>query len=132
MFDLAQSDTDELLVMRVGTIASPEKSAKYRRLSREKAERLIRMFAEYGHVTSLQSANPDLDQYPGAIKVGHYVFSFSGLPSDWDEVFSLTAAAMWLRNPELFDELKALAKRTGNEVRFVIMMDIYKHNRRDD
>lgn len=67
----------------------PEKVAKWRELSIEKAMRLLG-FQHLHHQTSYESQDETMEQYPGAILGNDYVFSLSGLKGLDDE------AAMFL------------------------------------
>ncbi|MCX6785106.1 MAG: hypothetical protein NTV81_04235 [Candidatus Komeilibacteria bacterium] len=90
---------------------SPDKSLKYRQLADEKAFRLLGHLI-FGHLTSRESSDPSIEKYPGAIVADGYVFSFSGLPADFDEaVCAVVAVFLGLLNRE---QLLAIVERTKN------------------
>ena len=62
--------------------ATPEQWSRYRRNAREKAERLHRLPL---HLNSWQSRSEQHNRFGGAIRVGAYILSFSGLPQEEDE-----------------------------------------------
>lgn len=74
---------------RYGEIASGEKAQRYIKLSQEKA---LRLAIHPEHVSSWQSRDKTADQSGGAIRVGHLIYSFSGLPELWDEACMIALA----------------------------------------
>lgn len=77
--------------MLVGEIED-EKGKRSLAFCQEKAHQLEKHVPE-GHVLSRQSRNPENNEWGGAILIenGHtkYIFSFSGLPEDLDEITML-------------------------------------------
>lgn len=99
-----------IVIARCGK-PSLSKSLKYRQFSEEKARRLLE-YLPVGHLTSRESADPDVEQYPGAIVAGNFVISFSGLPADFDEaVCVMIAVLLGLLTQE---ELMFILGRTQN------------------
>ena len=74
--------------MQIGEI-DESKRQKYCDYCQEKADRLLVMAREHGHVCSRQSRNPDDGQWGGAILVraNGVILSFSGLPELADEAY---------------------------------------------
>ncbi len=77
-----------VLHQQIGEVPT-EKVDRYKLLSLEKAQRLIRY---PDHRTSYETRNPACMQYGGAIRVNGCIISFSGLPEVWDEILVLFAA----------------------------------------
>src|SRR5689334_21356103 len=79
-FCLSKSDGTILAVFRVGEPDSA-KTAKYIEFCQEKAARLAAYHqADENQVSSFQSRDPSENKYAGAVMVGNYILSFSGLP----------------------------------------------------
>lgn len=76
------------LVSQIGEPAE-EKRRKYFPLSQEKA---FRVYVICGTETSYQTRNPAEDKWGGAIRVGKYIFSFSGFPELVDEAVMIVLA----------------------------------------
>lgn len=95
--------------MSVGVLnAYTEECAKY---ALEKSQRLL---AYPERQTSRESFDPSEETYGdgGAIRVGHYIFSFSGLPDGkWDEALML--AALYRMKLISLDEVQAI---TSDEI----------------
>ena len=88
---VADGGTGEILMLySFGTIPE-EKFWKYLSFCQEKAKRLA---AHPEHLSSWQSRNPDNSQYGGAIRVGRFILSCSGLPELGDEAVMLLVANM--------------------------------------
>lgn len=66
-----------------------EKVVRYWGFSLEKGVRLAR---HPGHQTSQESRNDEAEQYSGAVRANEHIFSFSGLPEEWDEALMLWLA----------------------------------------
>ncbi len=78
----ARQDGIPLLVVSIGE-PHVDKLPRYIEFCQEKARRL----AEYpGDVLSLESRNPDLNRFGGAVRGEDYIASFSGFPERLDEV----------------------------------------------
>ncbi len=77
---------------------TPEKIAKWRELSLEKATRLLNNLP-LGHETSEESMDEARSMYPGAIMGNDYIFSLSGMKAMDDEATMFrTAIALGQRN----------------------------------
>ena len=63
-------------------INPPEKREKRFGLCQEKA---LRLYQNPSHKTSYQSRNPAERKYGGAVRVGNFIFSFSGIPDELDD-----------------------------------------------
>jgi hypothetical protein len=86
-----------------------EKGLKYKRLSREKADRL-RSFPD--HISSSQSREPNSEKYAGAVRLENgMIIGFSGLPEMWDEAV-VTAIAHHLG--EMGDDIVRAVIDNGN------------------
>ncbi|HEY0908303.1 MAG TPA: hypothetical protein VGE35_03060 [Candidatus Paceibacterota bacterium] len=68
---------------------NPEKYVGWRDKALEKGDRL---FNNPGHVSSWQSRDPEKKKYGGAIAVGDYILTFSGLPEALDEALCALVA----------------------------------------
>ena len=66
-----------------------KKKPKYAQFAQEKA---VRLSKHSQHVSSWQSRNPREDMWGGAIRSSQFIFSFSGLPEEWDEACTLVIA----------------------------------------
>lgn len=67
----------------------PDKQQKYFEICQEKA---IRLASYPDHFSSAQSRCDSEGKYPGAIRTKDMIFSFSGLPWELDECFTLLLA----------------------------------------
>jgi hypothetical protein len=114
-FCLADNAGRPLLVMPVGEIE--EGAEKYLRSAQEMAHRLG-YFKE--HLSSWQSRSQKNEMYGGAVRIGtalagSFIFSFSGLPEEWDEVLSLAIALRFFsNNEEVAEAAVAIAGLHGN------------------
>jgi hypothetical protein len=102
---------------KIGTVP-PDKEDKYRNFSREKC---IRLSGYPDHVCSMQSRNPELDRYGGAIKVRGGFVGISGLPETYDEIGSTSASLcvglISFEDAEaIMDASKKAQSSTGKEV----------------
>lgn len=99
-----------IVVARCG-MPAPDKALKYRQFAEEKARRLLEHLPS-GHLTSRESADPEVEQYPGAIVAGNFVISFSGLPADFDEAVCVMIGV--LLGLLTKDQLMSILDRTQN------------------
>jgi hypothetical protein len=80
-----------LLVAEIGSMPE-EKRKQYLRNALEKAERLS-YTSRYGdHVVSRQSRDESRERWIGAVCGRQFIYSFSGLPEDGDELFVILLA----------------------------------------
>ncbi|MCR4280094.1 MAG: hypothetical protein NUV82_01555 [Candidatus Komeilibacteria bacterium] len=87
----SKKDGRVLFVVQIGEIP-PEKVQKYFDYALEKGARLYIHLPE-GHISSFQSANEAKNQFGGAVLIGDYILSFSGIPlAAADEATLLQAA----------------------------------------
>ena len=93
-----------LLISSIGT-PNPEKLDKYFAFCQEKA---LRLAGHPEHNLSLESADDDLNQFPGAVRGSDEIDSFSGLPGRLDEVVSakVLLARMQLSPDSLMERLR--------------------------
>lgn len=70
-----------------------EKRKQYFRNAVEKAERLAYTSKYAGHLFSRTSRDEKREQWGGAISGTRFIWSFSGLPEDGDEIFMAILAA---------------------------------------
>jgi hypothetical protein len=77
--------SSQLVTLTLTGLVSDEK----KQLAIEKA---IRLEAHRNNYSSWQSRNPKYEKRGGAIKSVRYIFSFSGLPEEWDEACMLVLA----------------------------------------
>lgn len=108
VFVVYNTNTEQYYLGQIGTIP-PGKLFKYTFLALEKAWRLLQ---NPEHLTSRQSADPDAEKWPGAVRVDDYIISISGLTPDADE--ALPANLGWLTKHITATELQALAELTRN------------------
>lgn len=73
----------------VGEVSDDQKANDYHQFCMEKARRLGQ---NPDHVSSWESRNENANQYGGAVKVGDFIFSFSGFSEHWDEAVSIVLA----------------------------------------
>ena len=69
-----------------------EKAEKYCAFAMEKVARLAR---HPDHRTSYESRDPEENKWGGAVRIGDYIFSMSGLPELADEAVMLTTASLY-------------------------------------
>lgn len=62
----------------IGTV-NPARAARYRQLAMEK---ILRLLSHPEHQSSWQSRNSRLDRWGGAVVIGDFYLSFSGLPQE--------------------------------------------------
>ena len=111
-FCLADAETVlPLLIMAVGQVPV-EKAGKYLSFCQEKAKRL----AEHpDHLSSWESRNPEKEQWGGAVRVGEFIFSFSGLPEMGDEAVMLAVAdSHYVDTKDVTATLNKIAERSNN------------------
>ncbi len=84
----ANHNDEEMLGTLVGGYP-PHDFVTYQRFAREKVSRTLRNYLTLGHVLSRQSANEELELYPGAAIGKQYIAGVSGYPSHVDELFAL-------------------------------------------
>ena len=130
-FSLAVAPGFHLFSYLVGEVVDIEKAERYARLSREKADRLIRNFHR-GHISSWQSRDLEHESYGGAVKVEiplrlvgpdtrlpeniSGVFSFSGLPESGDEAAMLLAAHRMKFNIETVEVIAVSANEVARQI----------------
>ncbi len=100
-----------LLVAQIGFVDT-QKMRRYVGLAQEKVGRLKGRNRERGHRLSRESADQDMQQYPGAVAGGSLLVGISGFPADVDELLS---AALLVHLGDLTrDEAKTLLTQAGN------------------
>lgn len=101
-----------LAVVPIGQVPV-ERAEKYARLSQEKA---LRLAQHPEHSSSWESRNQLKDEWGGAVRVGVFIISISGLPELGDEAVALEVA--WPRDTEAALELIAeIAEKSNNPYR---------------
>lgn len=96
---ILNSDNGDLIcVVALGSI-KPEKVAKYRDLSLEKA---VRLFRHPEHLASHESSNEEEGLYPGALRGLNFIVSFSGQQPNIDEALSFEAITIVERSDHRF------------------------------
>ena len=87
MLHVASPTGVPVALFTVGVIGSAQQS-KCSRFAQEKALRLGLLAQYAGHRLSRQSADKDLERYPGAVLGHRLIHSTSAFPADVDEMYS--------------------------------------------
>lgn len=99
-----------LCIAQIGDVPE-EKRQQYFRNAIEKANRLGVLSLWVDHRFSRQSRNEQRERWGGAVRGRHFIWSFSGLPEDGDEMFMAILGAR-------YDDLTLIdimtAELTGN------------------
>lgn len=107
------ADGTPLIVVQVGSVPSTEKRRKYCDFSQEKAFRLAH---HRGEISSWLSRNEAENKWGGAIRAGKFIFSFSGLTEQQDEIMAIYMAIKFgMINRRDMDEIM---RASGNEENF--------------
>lgn len=114
-------DMNKKAIVNIQMIGNPvpEKILKFLEFSQEKVRRLDRNFWNHGHETSWDSRNIEKLQYPGAVKVGHLILSFSGIPALADEALMMAVASKHFEHVDdiIFSPSTVYANRKSHEGR---------------
>lgn len=90
-----------------------KKHRKYVRLAQEKAKRLAR---HADHILSWQSRNKDKNQWGGAVRTPHCIFSFSGLTEMADEALMIMVAQRMREISTVKGQAASMASISGNKI----------------
>ncbi len=105
-----EHDNDTPLAHHPFGIIKKEKHDRYVKLSEEKARRVQN--SNITILSSWETRNEAEDKKGGAIRVGEYILSFSGLPELGDEAFMLAVAAQCNLAP--LTTLETIAHKSGS------------------
>ena len=119
---ICDAEGSQLIHKMVGAPA-PEKMAKYREFSREKA---LRLLGHPKHTTSRQSRDPEQQRYGGAVRLpgSSIIVSFTGFSEVDDEIYSAIIGMMLFRAS--YTEVLDAIDRQLNEEHWQAMKRVFK------